>query len=68
VIRPFENMRTLIEQFLDDPELAHVSFDLSWSETAKYLTETPDRPTAVAEIIRSHPDRFVFGTDGQLSI
>ncbi len=63
VIRPFKDMRALIEQSLDDPSLNHVSFDLSWSETAKYLTETPERPAAVAEIIRRHPDRFLFGTD-----
>lgn len=63
VIRPFADMRTLIEKMLDDPSLGHVSFDLSWSETAKYLTSTPDTPAAVAAIIQKHPDRFLFGTD-----
>lgn len=63
VIRPFADMRALIEKILDDPSLDHVSFDLSWSETAKYLTSTPDTPTAVAAIIKKHPDRFLFGTD-----
>jgi hypothetical protein len=48
---------------LDDPSLNHVSFDLSWSETAKYLNSTPDTPQAVATIIQKHPDRFLFGTD-----
>jgi len=63
VIRPFKNMRGLIEKMLDDPTLRHVSFDLSWSETAKYLLSTPETPEAVAAIIRRHPDRFLFGTD-----
>jgi predicted TIM-barrel fold metal-dependent hydrolase len=63
VIRPFADMRELIAKMLDDPSLAHVSFDLSWSETAKYLTNTPDTPAAVANIIKKHPDRFLFGTD-----
>ncbi len=63
VIRPFTDMRRLIEEMLDDPSLRHVSFDLSWSETAKYLTATPETPKAVAAIIERHPDRFLFGTD-----
>jgi predicted TIM-barrel fold metal-dependent hydrolase len=63
VIRPFSDMRALIENALDDPTLRHVHFDLSWSETAKYLNSTPDTPNAVAEIIQRHPDRFLFGTD-----
>ena len=37
-------MRELIEKMLDDPSLRHVNFDLSWSETAKYLTSTPETP------------------------
>jgi predicted TIM-barrel fold metal-dependent hydrolase len=63
VIRPFKDMRVLIERMLDDPTLRHVNFDLSWSETAKYLTSTPETPKAVAQIISRHPDRFLFGTD-----
>jgi predicted TIM-barrel fold metal-dependent hydrolase len=63
VIRPFKDMRALIEKMLEDRRLDHVSFDLSWSETAKYLTSTPDTPAAVAAIIERHPDRFLFGTD-----
>lgn len=63
VIRPFKDMRVLIEKMLDDPGLRHVNFDLSWSETAKYLTSTPETPAEVAAIIERHPDRFLFGTD-----
>jgi len=56
-------MRELIAKMLDDPSLRHVYFDLSWSETAKYLTATSDTPKQVARIIAAHPDRFLFGTD-----
>lgn len=63
VIRPFENMRDLVAQMLDDPTLRHVHFDLSWSETAKYLLARPDAPERVAALVREHPDRFLFGTD-----
>jgi len=61
VIRPFPEMRRLIDNMLDDPTLSHVYFDLSWNETAKYLTE--GSPEGVATVIRNHPDRFLFGTD-----
>jgi len=63
VIRPFKDMRGAFEKLLDDPTLRHVSFDLSWTETAKYLSNTPETPAAVAATIRRHPDRFLFGTD-----
>lgn len=63
VIRPFKDMRELIAKMLDDPSLRHVYFDLSWSETAKYLTATSETPKQVARIIAAHPDRFLFGTD-----
>jgi predicted TIM-barrel fold metal-dependent hydrolase len=63
VIRPFADMRVYIDKMLDDPTLKHVSFDLSWSETAKYLNNAPDTVEAVSGIIQRHPDRFLFGTD-----
>lgn len=63
VIRPFKDMRALFEKMLADPTLRHVHFDLSWTETAKYLSNTPETPRAVATIISRHPERFLFGTD-----
>ena len=62
VIRPFKDMRTFIAAMLDDPTLRHVNVDLSWSETAKYLS-TNEVVAGVAEVIRRHPDRFLFGSD-----
>ncbi len=63
VIRPYTDMRKLFEQLLADPTLRHVSFDLSWTETAKYLTATPQTPDSLADVIKRYPDRFLFGTD-----
>lgn len=45
------------------PELAHVYFDISWSEVAKYILSTPEATARTAELINRYPDRFVFGTD-----
>jgi hypothetical protein len=53
----------IVERALSDPALAHVSIDISWDETAKYLVATPESTTAVAELINRNPERFLFGTD-----
>ncbi len=37
--------------------------DLSWDETAKYVTHDAQAIEAVAKLINAHPDRFLFGTD-----
>jgi hypothetical protein len=53
----------IVEAMLADPELSHVSFDISWDEVAKYVVATPDTTALVARIIDRYPDRFLFGTD-----
>jgi Amidohydrolase len=53
----------LIEGILDDPGLAHVNFDISWDEVAKYVVATPTTLQRTADLINRHPDRFLFGTD-----
>lgn len=63
VVRPVEGQLEMIERALISPELRHVHFDLSWSETAKYITETPESVKATAELINRYPDRFLFGSD-----
>ncbi len=45
------------------PSCAHVYFDISWDETAKYLVATPETTQAAADLINRYPDRFLFGTD-----
>ena len=43
VVRPAKDQVALIDQALDNPALARVNIDLSWDETAKYITASPRR-------------------------
>lgn len=52
-----------IRMALEDPGLAHVHFDISWDEVAKYVVQTDARADAMAELINEYPTRFLFGTD-----
>jgi predicted TIM-barrel fold metal-dependent hydrolase len=53
----------IIDAILADPALSHVSFDISWDEVAKYIVATPDTIRVSADLMKRHPDRFLFGTD-----
>ena len=55
--------REIIESLLSDPTLAHVYFDISWDEVAKYAVATPLSVERTSALLNSHPDRFLFGTD-----
>lgn len=63
IVRPIADQAKLLERALADPGLAHVSIDISWSETAKYITESPEAVQRAAQLINRFPDRFLFGTD-----
>jgi len=51
------------EEILKDPTLAHVYFDISWDEVAKYIVATDKTIQRSANLFNSYPDRFLFGTD-----
>jgi len=53
----------IVETMLKDPALAHVSFDISWDEVAKYAVASPESIARVVRILNQYPDRFLFGTD-----
>ena len=55
--------RAIVTGILEDPSLAHVSFDISWDEVAKYLVGSPEATRATADVLNRFPDRFLFGTD-----
>ncbi|MGE5347499.1 MAG: amidohydrolase family protein [Acidithiobacillales bacterium] len=55
--------REIVESMLADPALAHVFFDISWDEVAKYIVATPEVTARSAALINRYPDRFLFGTD-----
>jgi hypothetical protein len=53
----------IVTAMLEDSALAHVNFDISWDEVAKYAIASPEVQTRVAALFNKHPDRFLFGTD-----
>jgi hypothetical protein len=53
----------ILAEMIDDPTLAHVSFDISWDEVAKYVVAAPEVTQRTANLINRHADRFLFGTD-----
>jgi len=53
----------IVERMVNDPQLAHVNFDISWDEVAKYAVSSPETIRTVAAALNKHPDRFLFGTD-----
>ena len=57
------NQIELVTAMLEDPTLAHLNFDISWDEVAKYVVATPDSTRRAADVLNRYPDRFLFGTD-----
>jgi hypothetical protein len=53
----------IVEAIVDDPTMAHVNFDISWDEVAKYAVSSKEVSARVAAMLNRHPDRFLFGTD-----
>jgi hypothetical protein len=53
----------IVEALVTDRALAHVSFDISWDEVAKYAIAGPESIARVAGMLNKYPDRFLFGTD-----
>jgi Amidohydrolase len=53
----------IVEAMVTDPALAHVNFDISWDEVAKYAVSSPQSVARVAAMLNKYPDRFLFGTD-----
>ena len=57
------NQVGIVETMVTDPALAHVNFDISWDEVAKYAVATPESIARVSGMLNKYPDRFLFGTD-----
>jgi hypothetical protein len=55
--------QVIVEELIADPQLKHVSFDISWDEVAKYAVQSPESVARVAKVFNEHPERFLFGTD-----
>jgi hypothetical protein len=63
IVRPVKDQLAIVDRALGDPSLSHVNIDISWDETAKYITASPEALEATAALINKYPDRFVFGSD-----
>jgi predicted TIM-barrel fold metal-dependent hydrolase len=63
VVRPVEAQAAMLERMLARPEFRNLHFDISWSETAKYLVSTEEGLEKASALINKYPDRFLFGTD-----
>ena len=63
VIHPVAHHAQELEKILSNPAYAHVYFDISWDEVAKYLVSSPEVIKISADLINRYPDRFLFGTD-----
>jgi len=57
------NHLEIVQAMLADPSLAHVNFDISWDEVAKYAVSSPEVAARTAAMLNTYPDRFLFGTD-----
>jgi hypothetical protein len=63
IVHPVKQQLGIFEAALADPALKHVYIDISWDETAKYLTATPEAVAITARMINHYPERFLFGSD-----
>ncbi|MFI5209975.1 MAG: amidohydrolase family protein [Gemmatimonadales bacterium] len=63
VVRPVTDQLAMLDRALANPALSHVYIDISWDETAKYITSSPEAVAATAAVINKYPDRFLFGSD-----
>jgi predicted TIM-barrel fold metal-dependent hydrolase len=63
VVRPVHDQVAIFERGLANPGLSNMYIDISWDETAKYITSTPEGLQRTADMINAHPDRFLFGSD-----
>ena len=63
IIRPIKEQAAILESVINNPELSHVYFDISWDEVAKYIVATPESTKNAAALVNRHPERFLFGTD-----
>jgi hypothetical protein len=63
IIRPVKEQAAIVEDIINDPQLSHVYFDISWDEVAKYVVATPESTKNAATLVNKFPDRFLFGTD-----
>jgi len=63
IVRPVKDQMAMLDKALANPQSGNIYIDISWSEVAKYVTETPEATANTAAVINKYPDRFLMGTD-----
>ena len=63
VVNPIERQAQIIEDAMNDRDLDHVYFDISWDKVADYAVESEEASRRVAGVINRNPGRILFGTD-----
>ncbi len=63
IVRPIKDQMAMLDKALANPQSGNIYIDISWTEVAKYVTETPEATANTAAVINKYPDRFLMGTD-----
>jgi len=63
IVRPIKDQMAMLDKALANPQAGNIYIDISWTEVAKYVTETPEATANTAAVINKYPDRFLMGTD-----
>ena len=63
IVRPVKDQMAMLDKALANPQADHVYIDISWTEVAKYITESPEATANTAAVINKYPTRFLMGTD-----
>jgi predicted TIM-barrel fold metal-dependent hydrolase len=62
-VKPTPDHVELLREMLDSDEYAHVNFDISWDEVAKWIVADDATLDAWVKLLNRYPDRFLFGSD-----
>ena len=62
-VKPTADHVNLLREVLAGDEYAHVNFDISWDEVAKWVVADEASLNAWVTLLQQYPDRFLFGSD-----
>jgi predicted TIM-barrel fold metal-dependent hydrolase len=62
-VKPTADHVNLLREVLAGDEYAHVNFDISWDEVAKWVVADEASLNAWVMLLQQYPDRFLFGSD-----
>ena len=66
-VKPTADHVNLLREVLAGDEYAHVNFDISWDEVAKWVVADEASLNAWVTLLQQYPDRFLFGSDAVAS-